>query len=110
MKKVKFGNNEIFDQNGKKKKTRLYPLKRSNKNEKIKTISKSIIQKYYKKIIRKCKNYYYKKIIFYYYYKQLKYKYELLFSKLTDDDPIINELIQDIINTYNDIILDIYYT
>tara|TARA_B100001778_G_scaffold74576_1_gene59775 strand:- start:16384 stop:16716 length:333 start_codon:yes stop_codon:yes gene_type:complete len=110
MKKVKFGNNEIFDQNGKKKKTRLYPLKRSNKNEKIKTISKSIIQKYYKKFIRKCKYYYYKKIIFYYYYKKLKYEYELLFSKLTDDDPITNEIIQDIINTYNDIILDIYYT
>ena len=110
MKKVKFGNNEIFDHNGKIKKTRLYTMKRSNKNEKIKTISKSIIQKYYKKIIRKCKNYYYKKIIFYYYYKKLKYKYELLFSKLTDDDPITNEVIQDIINTYNDIILDIYYT
>jgi hypothetical protein len=98
MKKVKFGNNEIFDHNGKTKKTRLYPMKRSNKNEKIKTISKSIIRKYYKKII------------FYYYYKKLKYEYELLFSKLTDDDPITNKIIQDIINTYNDIILDVYYT
>jgi len=49
MKKVKFGNNEIFDHNGKTKKTRLYPMKRSNKNEKIKTISRSIIRKYYKK-------------------------------------------------------------
>jgi hypothetical protein len=50
MKKVKFGNNEIFDHNGKTKKTRLYPMKRSNKNEKIKTISRSIIRKYYKKL------------------------------------------------------------
>jgi hypothetical protein len=34
----------------------------------------------------------------------------LMFSKILDDDPITNEVIQDIINTYNDIILDIYYT
>ena len=46
----KFGNNEIFDHNGETKKTRLYPMKRSNKNEKIKTISRSIIRKYYKKL------------------------------------------------------------
>lgn len=109
MKQIKFGDNEIFDHNGKVKKTRLYPMKRSNKNEKNNIISRSIIRKYYKKIIRKFKYYYYKKIIFYYYYKKLEYKYRLIVSKLTDDDPITNELIQDVINTYNDVILDEYY-
>lgn len=74
-------------------------MKRSNKNEKIKTIPNPIIRKYYKKIIRKCK---------YYYYKKLEYKYKLIVSKLTDDDPIMNELIQDIINTYDNVILDVY--
>jgi hypothetical protein len=106
MKKVKFGNNEIFNYNGKIKKTRLYPMKRSNKKEKIKTIPGPIIRK----CIRKFKYYYYKKNIFYYYYKKLKYKCMLMFSKIFDDDPITNKVIQDIINTYNDIILDIYYT
>jgi len=109
MKQVKFGDNEIFNYNGKTKKTRLYPMKRSNKNEKIKTISGSIIRKYYKKISRKFKYYYYKKIIFYYYYKKLEYKCKLMFSKITDVDPIANELIQNLINAYDDIILDIYY-
>ena len=84
-------------------------MKRSNKNEKNNIISRSIIRKYYKKIIRKFKYYYYKKIIFYYYYKKLEYKYRLIVSKLTDDDPITNELIQDVINAYDDIILDEYY-
>ncbi len=74
-------------------------MKRSNKNEKIKTIPGPIIRKF----IRKFKYYYYKN-------KKLKYKCMLMFSKIFDDDPITNELIQDIINTYNDIILDIYYT
>jgi hypothetical protein len=32
-----------------------------------------------------------------------------MFSKIFDDDPITNELIQDVINTYNDVILDEYY-
>jgi len=32
-----------------------------------------------------------------------------MFSKIFVDDPITNELIQDVINTYNDIILDEYY-
>ena len=110
MKKVKFGNNQIFDHHGKIKETRLYPMKRSNKNEKIKTISRNIIRKYYKKIIRKCKYYYYKKIIFYYYYKKLEYKYKLLISKLTDDDPIMDELIENLIDAYDDVIVDIYNT
>lgn len=43
MKKVKFKDNEIFYYNGKVKKTRLYPMKRSNKNEKNNIISRSII-------------------------------------------------------------------
>ena len=105
MKQVKFGNNEIFNYNGKIKKTRLYPMKRSNKNEKIKTIPRPIIRK----CIRKFKYYYYKKIIFYYYYKKLEYKCKLMFSKIFDNDPITNKLIQDVIDAYNDIILDEYY-
>jgi len=109
MKQIKFGDNEIFYYNGKVKKTRLYPMKRSNKNEKNNIISRSIIRKYYKKIIRKFKYYYYKKIIFYYYYKKVEFKYKLLISKLTDDDPITNELIQDVIDAYNDVILYEYY-
>lgn len=32
-----------------------------------------------------------------------------MLSKIFDDDPITNELIQDVINTYNDVILDEYY-
>ncbi len=76
-------------------------MKRSNKNEKIKTIPNPIIRKYYKKCIRKCK---------YYYYKKLEYKCKLMFSKIFHDDPIMNELIQDIINTYDNVILDVYYT
>lgn len=32
-----------------------------------------------------------------------------MFSKIFDDDPITNELIQYIVNTYNDVILDEYY-
>ena len=32
-----------------------------------------------------------------------------MFSKITDDDPITNELIQDVIDAYNDVILDEYY-
>lgn len=101
MKQVKFGDNEIFNYNGKIKKTRLYPMKRSNKNEKIKTIPRPIIRKF--------KYYYHRKIIFYYYYKKLEYKCKLMFSKITDDDPITNELIQNLINTYDDVILDVYY-
>jgi len=108
MKRVKFGDNEIFNYNGKIKKTRLYPMKRSNKNEKIKTIPNPIIRKYYKKISRKFKYYYYKTNIFYYYYKKLEYKYKLIVSKLTDDDPIMNELIQNLIDAYDDVILDMY--
>ena len=109
MKKVKFGNNEIFDHNGKIKKTRLYPMKRSNKNENINTISSNIIRNCYKKIICKFKYYYSKKILFYYYYKKIAFKYKLIVSKITDDDPITNELIQDVIDAYNDVILDEYY-
>ena len=105
MKKVKFKDNEIFYYNGKVKKTRLYPMKRSNKKEKIKTIPRRIIRKikYYfsKKFIRKSK--------YYYYYKKLEYKCKLMISKITDDDPITNKLCQDIINTYNEVILDEYY-
>lgn len=33
-----------------------------------------------------------------------------MFSKIFHDDPIMNELIQDIINTYDNVILDVYYT
>lgn len=32
-----------------------------------------------------------------------------MFSKIFVDDPITNELIQDVINAYDDIILDEYY-
>ncbi len=32
-----------------------------------------------------------------------------MFSKIFDDDPITNELIQDVIDAYNDVILDEYY-
>ena len=32
-----------------------------------------------------------------------------MFSKIFVDDPITNELIQDVINAYNDVILDEYY-
>lgn len=32
-----------------------------------------------------------------------------MISKITDDDPITNKLCQDIINTYNEVILDEYY-
>lgn len=65
--------------------------------KKINIISRSIIRKYYKKIL------------FYYYYKILEFKYKLLISKLTNDDPITNELIQNVINAYDDVILDEYY-
>ena len=105
MKQIKFGDNEIFYYNGKVKKTRLYPMKRSNKNEKIKTIPNPIIRK----CIRKFKYYYYKKIIFYYYYKKLEFKYKLIISKIFDNDPITNKLIQDVIDAYNDVILEEYY-
>lgn len=44
MKQIKFGDNEIFYYNGKVKKTRLYHMKRSKKNN---IISRSIIRKYY---------------------------------------------------------------
>jgi len=101
MKKVKFGNNEIFNYNGKIKKTRLYPMKRSNKKENIKTIPGRAIRKikYYfsKKFIRKSK--------YYYYYKKLEYKCKLMFSKIFDDDPITNKLIQDIIDICDNAIL-----
>lgn len=32
-----------------------------------------------------------------------------MLSKIFDDDPITNELIQDVIDAYNDVILDEYY-
>jgi hypothetical protein len=32
-----------------------------------------------------------------------------MFSKIFDDDLITNELIQDVIDAYNDLILDEYY-
>lgn len=32
-----------------------------------------------------------------------------MFSKIFVDDPITNELIQDVIDAYNDVILDEYY-
>ena len=35
-------------------------------------------------------------------------KVKLLISKLTDNDPIMDELIQDIIDAYDDVILDEY--
>lgn len=101
MKKVKFGDNKIFYYNGKIKKTRLYPIQRSNKNEKNKTISGNII--------RKCKYYYKKKIVFYYYYKKLEYNCKLIVSKIIDDDPIVNKLLRSAIDCYDDAIHYLYY-